>query len=468
VVITSRTAENRPAHHFEIVINTRKNNPEVIKDIEVEWAEPHGTRVEIELEGIYKAGRRSVDQYLEQTAIANPHAEIFYNPPKGKKERFFPRVSDELPPEPVEIKPHPYGVELGLLIKLLKDTSARTLRAALMQDFSRVSARVADAICAEAGLKPTARPKQIANREVESLYQAIPKVKILSPPTNCIVPIGEDLVRKGLEREIKGAEIYVTKTRPPTVYRGNPFQIEVGLAYGGQLTGLVDHGTESDRGVWISGVRLAHNKTIEMALTVLPGLTRKKVVELLLQAGVNRSTRVRELTQDQVGLVRSALDASVRSQAQSRSIQLVRLANRVPLQYQQSACAITKAVNDVNWRRYGLNQPRGSLPTGPMVLVVHIASVWVPFTSESKEAIAHYSEILEEIQRGLQECGRDLGSYLSRRSHAKSREQRRNKLNLYAGELAESLARLTGKPRDKIAKTLDQAADQFAAVDLLE
>ncbi|MCD6496962.1 MAG: hypothetical protein J7M25_01490 [Deltaproteobacteria bacterium] len=205
-----------------------------------------------------------------------------------------------------------------------------------------------------------------------------------------------------------------------------------------------------------------------MALTVLPGLTRKKVVELLLQAGVNRSTRVRELTQDQVGLVRSALDASVRSQAQSRSIQLVRLANRVPLQYQQSACAITKAVNDVNWRRYGLNQPRGSLPTGPMVLVVHIASVWVPFTSESKEAIAHYSEILEEIQRGLQECGRDLGSYLSRRSHAKSREQRRNKLNLYAGELAESLARLTGKPRDKIAKTLDQAADQFAAVDLLE
>ena len=69
----------------------------------------------------------------------------------------------------------------------------------------------------------------------------------------------------------------------------------------------------------------------------------------------------------------------------------------------------------LNWKNYGLSQPRGSLPIGPMVAMVHIASVWVPFTSESKEAIAHYPEIIKEINFALQECGRRLSVYLSRR-----------------------------------------------------
>jgi DNA topoisomerase-6 subunit B len=196
----------------------------------------------------------------------------------------------------------------------------------------------------------------------------------------------------------------------------------------------------------------------------VPGLTRKKVVELLRSANVPRATKVRKLDETQTKRIRSAVDASVRAEAQSRSIQLVRLANRVPLQYQQSACAITKAVTDVNWRRYGLNQPRGGIPSGPMVLVVHIASVWVPFTSESKEAIAHYREIVEELQRVLQECGRELGRFLSRRSKAKARAQRRSKLDIYCGELVESLHRLTGKPRKEISAALDRAADHYAAV----
>lgn len=464
VVITSRTSKRRPAHHFEIVINTRKNAPEVIRDIEVEWDVEHGTRVEIEMEGNYKGGRRSVDEYLEQTAIANPHAEIFYYPPKGKDERVFPRVTDTLPDEPDEIKPHPYGVELGLLMKMLKESKARNVRTALMNDFSRVSERVAEAICEKAGVRPRSRPKRIANREAEALYKAISQVKIMSPPTNCIVPIGEDLIMKGLEREIEGADFYVCKTRSPKVYRGNPFLVEAGLAYGGQLTGLVDHGEEDGAGVWVSGVRLAQHKSVERALTAVPGLTRKKVVELLRSANVPRATKVRKLDETQTKRIRSAVDASVRAEAQSRSIQLVRLANRVPLQYQQSACAITKAVTDVNWRRYGLNQPRGGIPSGPMVLVVHIASVWVPFTSESKEAIAHYREIVEELQRVLQECGRELGRFLSRRSKAKARAQRRSKLDIYCGELVESLHRLTGKPRKEISAALDRAADHYAAV----
>ena len=107
-------------------------------------------------------------------------------------------------------------------------------------------------------------------------------------------------------------------------------------------------------------------------------------------------------------------------------ITLLRFANRVPLQYQQSACAIFKAVVDTSWKSYGLSQPRGGLPVGPMVLLVHIASVWVPFTSESKEAIAHYPEIIKEMKLALREVGRKLNAFLRRREKDRLQEKRRS------------------------------------------
>jgi DNA topoisomerase-6 subunit B len=72
---------------------------------------------------------------------------------------------------------------------------------------------------------------------------------------------------------------------------------------------------------------------------------------------------------------------------------VIRYANRVPLLFQQSACSSFKSCTETSWRNYNLSQPRGSLPQGPIVIMIHMASVWVPFTSESKEAIADYDEI---------------------------------------------------------------------------
>jgi DNA topoisomerase-6 subunit B len=342
IVITSKTGKGRPAHHFEIVIDTARNTPNVVKDEQIEWDHDHGTRVEIELTGTYKGGRRSVDEYIEQAGIANPHAEIFYQPPKGRPALHIERATTELPREPLEIQPHPYGVELGMLQKILQDTEQKTLSSALQSEFSRVTPKVSQEILERAHLSPRLKPGQIKPGEVERLHKVIPEVKIFAPPTACVVPIGEDLIRKGLEREIQ-AEFYTSATRPPAVYRGNPFQVEAGLAYGGSLR---DRSEAADEDV---------------------------------------------------------LATSKEADATEGPITLLRLANRVPLQYQQSSCAVFKSVIDTNWRSYGLTQPRGSLPQGPMVLLVHMASVWVPFTSESKEAVAHYPEILKEMQLALQE-----------------------------------------------------------------
>jgi DNA topoisomerase-6 subunit B len=252
-------------------------------------------------------------------------------------------------------------VELGLLMQMLKATGARTLRAALSQDFSRVSSKAALQICEAAGLNPKANPTRIAHRESESLFKAINETRLMRPPTDCLSPIGEEQIIAGLRKEIQ-ADFYTAVTRPPTVYRGNPFQIEVGIA-----------------------------------------------------------------------CARPGADSELGADDPAR---IMRFANRVPLLYMAGACAVSRAVTAVNWKSYGLNQPRGSLPIGPVVIVVHMASVWVPFTSESKEAVAHYPEIVKEITYGLQECGRRLSVYLRRRRRQAEIERKREYMSLYVPHLA--------------------------------
>jgi len=117
-------------------------------------------------------------------------------------------------------------------------------------------------------------------------------------------------------------------------------------------------------------------------------------------------------------------------------MQVLRYANRVPLQFQPAACAITQSVISNNWRSYGLSQSRGQLPSGPVTIMVHMASVWVPFTSESKEAIASYPEILKELRLGLQAVGRKLGMYLNQRKRVAQEGERREVFLRYLGEVA--------------------------------
>ncbi len=376
MTIVSRTGKGKPAFKVTLRIDTQKNQPETLSDEQVEWEFDHGTLVEIELTATYRRGSRSVEEYLQQVAIANPHARISYTPPAGQGQTVtYDRVSQELPPEAKEMKPHPYGVELGMLLKMLLSTKSRTIRAALVQDFSRVSPRVADEICAVAGLKPEARATRMAPEEVEALHKAMQQVKILAPPTACVVPIGEELMRRGLESRFQG-EFFTSSTRPPSVYRGNPFVVEVGLAYGGDIP--ADEPTD-----------------------------------------------------------------------------VMRFANRVPLQYQKGACAITEAVTDVAWRNYNLSQPRGSLPVAPMVLAVHVASVWVPFTSESKEAIAHYPEILRELKLALQECGRRVAIFLSARRRAIDAGKKRAYIQKYIPHISGALREILGYGDAKEKETVE-------------
>ncbi|MFQ5907346.1 MAG: DNA topoisomerase VI subunit B [Thermoplasmata archaeon] len=236
-VLRSKTAQDDVAYQIELLIDTKRNRPQVLKRDFKAWERDHGTRVEVHLRGRFVNGRQSVMEYLRATAIVNPYARIVFQPPDGPR-RSFERVSSELPPPPVEVKPHPYGVELGTLLQMAKESPHRRFPAFLQSDFSRISSRVAKEICREAEIPPDLRPKDLRLPRAKRVHAAFRRVKIMAPPTDCLSPIGERLIRTGL-RNVVGTlrpEFYAPPiTRPPTVYGGHPFQVEVGIVYGGDL-----------------------------------------------------------------------------------------------------------------------------------------------------------------------------------------------------------------------------------------
>jgi DNA topoisomerase-6 subunit B len=181
IVVTSKTGKGRPAHHFEIRIDTRKNAPVVVLDRQLELEKDHGTR------------------YLEQTALANPHCKLEYHRPDAEP-LIFPRAAEIAPREAVEIKPHPHGVELGQLMLILKDSHARDLRGCLMHEFSRVSPTIADEILKAGKLNGKSKARVVGEdlKLSEQLHRAIQATKIMAPPTNCLSPIGEELIHEGL------------------------------------------------------------------------------------------------------------------------------------------------------------------------------------------------------------------------------------------------------------------------------
>ena len=117
---------------------------------------------------------------------------------------------------------------------------------------------------------------------------------------------------------------------------------------------------------------------------------------------------------------------------------------------------MAKSIMETSWKPYGLQQSGDSIPFGPVVILVHMASVWVPFTSESKEAIAHYPEIIKEIKLALQECGRLLGTYVRKKYRISEQIERANMFEKYIPEIAASLSVLANENMDKILKGLQK------------
>ena len=365
--IVSKIKSAKKAKMMKVQINILKNEPEVIEESDEDYTYESGTSIELEIEGLYISGNKGLDEYVRRTALVNPHATLIYTNPNGEKIT-YKRVIDSLPKEPLAIKPHPEGLEIGIFMRILKNSTERTVVSVLENELSRVSKAVAEQTLKSAGIDAKTKPQDIDRVQANSILKALQSLDLMRPQTDCLSPIGGEELEKSLKKEYS-PEFVKSVTRKPEVYRGMPFQIEVAAAYGG--------GIQNDRAI------------------------------------------------------------------------LMRFANKIPLLFDSSSCALTQSFLGVDYARYGL-KVESKVPIGPLVFIIHIASVWVPYTNESKNSVASYPVIIKEIKLALQELVRNLSVFLNRKHKSSLFQERISLFDKYGIELAYSLSKLTDMEEKKI------------------
>ncbi len=382
--VISKIKSDSSAVHVDLGLDTRKNKATKSNEIRDVWFEDgeevvSGLKIKTVMKAKYQRGRQSVHQYLRMTSIVNPHAtiQLIVRDVDGEiiDQGHWIRTTEKLPRVVEEIKPHPHGIHLGQLQRMLKEADERKLTSFLRHNFSGVSMRAAKEILGKAELDEGRTPVRIKADEAQALLDSFQEVKLLAPPIDCLSPIEEILIKKGLSKAID-SRFASTVTRKPAVSQGNPFQIEVGLVFGGDL-------------------------------------------------------------------------------AADGPIEVLRFANRVPLMYQQGGCLMTKALESVNWKQYGLEHPGGKgLPKGPAAVLIHLASTNVQFTSEAKEAVSDNLEVHEEIRKAMLEVGRGLKNHLKKSKQRKKAQEKFDLINIILPEISRKTSDMLGREEPDLSPVI--------------
>lgn len=382
--ILSKIDDDHPAYYLELRLNTKKNVAVTLKEDIVIWDKPQGTRIQLELKGKYARERKqSIFEYIRRTSLVNPHVKIQLTEPDGTVTN-YDQVTFLLPKPTLEIKPHPDGLELGTLLNLSKYTDAYKMTSFLVNEFSRVTTMTARKLCELANIPGNLKPKKLSLDQAKALLAAFDQIKLMAPPTDCLSPIGETLIKKSLKHELEGLkpEYFAPPiTREPIVVAGNPAQVEAGIVFGGELSG-------------------------------------------------------------------------------DQQVDILRFANKVPLLYQQGACVITHAIENVDWRKYGMEQRGGKgIPIGPAIVFINVSSTNVPFTSESKDAIMDMEILRKDIENALRFCGRKLRTHLNKKAQRNKIKEKFEIVQKVLPKLAERASAVVNKPvpelRPVIAKIMD-------------
>jgi DNA topoisomerase-6 subunit B len=555
--ITSRTQGSADAQYFELVVDTDDNEPEIRNERTTSWDRPHGTRIELEMEANMRA-RPQLHDYIKHTAVVNPHARVELREPGLDEPLKFERGTDRLPDETEEIRPHPHGVELGTLLKMLAATESYSMSGFLQSEFTRVGDKTATKVCDRfrdhhygRGMAWTT-PTPADGADVESAVVDAVANKSAAATDRFAARVAETV--GGRERIAHHELVDIVENLADAVadefdetfgetVRGNAVDAawsectRVDLLVASLYERIDDATSTRKDDATVRGLaeRLAdkfaeaddrrHRATrdelaayvdrsadrVEEAVDATFGDTaRENVVEACWSVmrtvpddlpKVKTAADDRDTTSELLAAMRETdilapptdclspitadlVDAGLRKEfdadfyaAATRdaevhggdpfiveagvayggeldsegSASVMRFANRVPLVYQRGACAITDVVKRIGWRNYGLDQPGGrGLPSGPAVVMVHVASTNVPFTSESKDAVANVPEIEDEVELAIREAARELKSYLNRRRSLEKRRRKQEVLGRILPEMADKLAAMTDRERPNI------------------
>ncbi|MFB6072584.1 MAG: DNA topoisomerase VI subunit B [Halobacterium sp.] len=561
VRIESRTQDSDVSNYYELIIDTDTNEPEIDVEEELSAGESdlrgtHGTRIEMDMEANMRA-RGQLHDYVKHTAVVNPHARIELQEPAGEIKA--ERAEDaSLPEETDEIRPHPHGVELGTLIKMLSDTDSHSVSGFLQGEFTRVGKKTADSIVdafrdrhfgremqwrppgvdadvdlqavavgavsnkdathtklfAEAVVDAVEDAGRVSHSELEEVVADAARDVEADTGTSFGDTVQENVV-DALWAELtadRAADVFVavddatTAQKDDATVRGladriaNKFEdggrdrvtrddLEEYVHRAAEATEEYEDATIGDtarenvvRELWADTTTVPDDPPLtrevaddrDVASDLLSAMESVSVMAPPtsclspikadhLEAGLRKefdaefyaaSTRDAEVHGGDPFIVEAGIAYGGDIDPEG-GVELMRFANRVPLVYQRGACATTEVVKDIGWRNYNLDQPGGSgVPQGPAVIMVHVASTNVPFTSESKDAVAHVPEIEDEIELAVREAARDLKSFLKKRKSMRKRQQKQDVIMDILPTMAEKVSEMTGRDNVDVEDSL--------------
>ncbi|MFH1751592.1 MAG: DNA topoisomerase VI subunit B [archaeon] len=298
----------------------------------------------------------------------------------------FRRTSKEIPEAPIEVQPHPKGITVDEINTMSKYTMAKKTSSFLKQDFDRIGDKAIKELNKLVDFDLNKDPKKLSWSDCEQIVKGFKRISFIAPRLDALRPIGMERIDKSLKSIVKPEFVSVV-TRKPSVYSGGfPFQVEVAIAYGGDAGRTSSSGSDTINGEESSG----------------------------------------------------------------RRGEIMRFANRAPLMFDGGACAITKAINSVEWKRYGVK----NFDNAPLTVFVNLLSVHIPYTSAGKTAISDDEEILEELRLALMDAGRKISGFINLKKKIADKTEKKKIFLKYIPEIAESLSKITSEKQKDLEKKL--------------
>lgn len=382
-----RSGTSKEKFECDITIDIKTNRPLVENFAKVE-KEIKGVTISGEFGDVkYEKSDHGVYEYIKRTALSNPHVTIKLTEPDGN-EAVFLRATNEMPKRAREIKPHPLGITTNDLIEFAHRSESRKVTSFLTETFARVTpGKIEELRGLVKNVDLDSDPREMKWDDAEKLVKAFKEIKWMAPELDSLSEIGEKQIEIAIKNILNPTFLSVIERKPKVFRGGIPFIVEAGIAYGGN------------------------------------------------------SGKPKELTKE---------EKNSAEPPPSKEGNVLRFANKVPLLFDASNCAITEAVKNIDWRRYAI----ANFDEEPISVLVNVSSVYVPYSGVGKQAVSQEDEIIDEIKLAVQDCARTVQRYLSGVRNKQVAESRYKTIMRYVAQLSGDLSDITGSKREDLEKAL--------------
>ncbi len=466
-VIVKSGTDGKIQDEYEMLLDIQKNKPVILKHETKETAKT-GLSVSICLEGDYAKAGSKIRDYVYQTSLITPYATITFDDPKGEKYRYT-KVIRTMPPSPTIIRPHPHGIDVETIRRMLSDTNYQ---------IPTVDDKMISKVRKELGISN----KNLNHSEI--MNKAQKKWKTLTRPVRVVIAV-MSFLKMDFEK--------LSKTTIEDVDIGNKK-----LTYwdfGESQSISVDMDPESEYYKQIANT--VQGETLTSFLTKrfqrvgnttaqkfaeyskfkpeqrIGTMTNQELVKLTdslqsfddfmapdpsclaplgespLEKGMQRFFEPDFLAVVQRGASAYSgfpfvieMGIAYGGKISSRGMKVYRFANRIPLLYDEGSDVVLKVVNDTDWSRYKIKGDP------PLVIVSHICSTRVPYKTVGKENVADRPEIERELKLALLSLSRKLSSFMSKRGQAEAAIKRKNLYSKYIPLIAQFCTELAGKKKE--------------------